>query len=303
MNQNLLINQQTFEYKIWPVENPVAMVQIAHGMAEYVDRYDDFAKFLNKNNILVFGMDHRGHGLNHFGHLGHIADKNGGNLLVEDLKAVQEKVKKEYPDLPLFLLGHSMGSFVARAFISKYPFSVDGVILSGTGHGLSSSQKIFRTLISINSLFFGSNHISNMFNKMFNKDLISNIEHPNTDLDWLSYNEDNVEKYMEDPLCGFNVSNAFFKDIVSLVETVSDEENIRRISKHLPILNIAGNEDPVGGNGESVKELQQVLEKYNEHAEIKLYENMRHEILNEKNNMEVYTDILNFIEKNLQKVD
>lgn len=297
------MNDKDFQYTLWPVENPIALVQIAHGMAEHIERYDNFARFLNEKNILVFGMDHRGHGKNNFGHLGHLADEDGADFLVTDLKILQDEMKKEYPNTPLFLLGHSMGSFITRAFLAKYPFAVDGAILSGTGHGLSSSQKIFRILLKINSLFFGSDHISDFFNNIFNKDLNGQVKNPETDLDWLSYNKENIEKYMEDPNCGFNVSNAFFQDIIELVEYDSDEKNIRRISKHLPLLNLAGAEDSVGNLGEAVQEFQKTLEKHNPHARTILYENMRHEILNEDEKEKVYQDIWVFIDETLKNME
>lgn len=276
-------------YRIWDqVKEAKAILQIFHGMVEHIERYDDFARFLNDKGIIVYGMDVRGHGRTGLENgLGCFCNKDGWKKVLEDQKDLRDFMIEEYPDLPRILLGHSMGSFFARTYINTFPDDFDAAIIMGTGKTDDPSYALLRLMLRffnpmkpaklINSLAFGG------FNKYF-KDA-------KTDYDWLSRDQDQVKKYIEDPLCGFLVKNSFYKDFadgMSLITQLEEKSN-----QDIKILFISGQKDPVGAMGQHVLE---AAKKYPQ-ADVKIYKDMRHEILNEISNQQVYDYLAIWIEK------
>lgn len=273
------------------------VIQIAHGMAEYSNRYAEFAKVLAENGYAVFINDHLGHGksvaskddLGYFG-------EDGVNNLVEDMKKVTELAKQEYPELPFILFGHSMGSFLARAYTAKYGRFLSGAIYCGTsgpnpaaGMGISLAKYLEKTKGDhhrsnfLNSIAFGS------YNKRTDK---------RTAFDWLSRNEAEVDKYIADDMCGFCFTTNGFRTLFSVLKQVSAPSWYKKVPDNLPILLIAGSNDPVGEYGKGVTRVFEDL-KNSGHSNtlMKLYPDARHELLNEINKEEVMSDIVEWVNK------
>lgn len=275
-------------YKVWDeVEQAKAILQIFHGMVEHIERYDDFARFLNTKGIIVYGMDIRGHGKTGVenNELGVFATNDGWDKVLADQKDLFELMVKKYPNIPKILLGHSMGSFFARNYINIFPKDFDAAIIMGTGKADDPSYKLADLMLRffnplkpaklMNSMAFGS------YNKFFEK--------PNTDFDWLSRDAVQVKKYIDDPLSGFLVKNSFYKDFMKGMHTVAKHE--KNPNQELKLLFVSGDKDPVGGMGKFVNEAADIYKQ----AERKLYPDMRHEILNEIGRQEVYDDLASWI--------
>lgn len=284
-------------------KEPIAIVQISHGMAEHKDRYFDLAKILINQGMIVYANDHRGHGKNikNEAELGYFDDIDGWNKVVEDMHELTLKIKKDYPKTPIVLLGHSMGSFLTRTYIQKYGNEINGAILSGTAS--SSLKTKFGIILTkreikkigkkeksykLDKLSFGS------FNKQFQ---------PNkTDFDWLSRDEESVKKYVNDPYCGFICTAGFFKDLLYGISIANDLERVKTTPKELPIFVISGEKDPVGENTKSVLKVLKLFKKAGlKNVKHKFYKDARHEILNEINKNEVYSDIINWINSEVLK--
>lgn len=272
-----------------------AILQISHGMAEYTDRYIEVAEFLAANGYAVFMDDHEGHGksINKEEDLGYFCDKDGNEKIVDDLYSVSELAKKNYPGVKLILWGHSMGSFMARRYTEKYPKSADAAIFCGTA-GANPAAAIGAAMANAIKAIKGKNHKSPFLNNLafgaYNKKF-----EEKTGYEWLSVNEENVTKYVADPLCGYLFSAEAYRDLFNLLASVNTKDWYNAVPKKLPILLIAGEMDPVGNYGKGVTEVYDKLkESGHKNVEMKLYPGLRHEIHNEKERQEVYNDILAF---------
>lgn len=280
-----------------PSGDPKGIIQLVHGIAEYVARYDAFARFLCDRGYIVAGNDHLGHGFSTDDeNLGWVGEMGGWETMVEDIHFLHRLVRKEHPGLPCYLFGHSMGSFLARTYIIRYRGSIDGVVLSGTAHqsqqllrvGLDSAKLIckkkgtrFRSKI-LNDLLFGQN------NRAF--------ENARTAYDWLSRDESVVEAYIHDPRCGFLPTAGLLRDMLSGMVFIEKQKNLERMTKDLPVFFISGDKDPVGENGKGVmRAYKAFLRAGMRDVTMKLYPGARHELLNELNRYEVYEDVLNWI--------
>ncbi len=280
------------------LKNPNLIVQICHGMEEHIRRYRDFANFLEKQGIRVFGMDNRGHGKTCEDEIekGHIADKDGDIKLVQDVHDLNKYIKKEFPDKQIVIFGHSMGSLIVRNFLNEYSDSVDGAIICGTTGLYNMKHRIAMLLAKILS-GKNSDKKSMFINRLGFKGYNSKIKNKNTDFDWLTRDENEVEKYILDKDCGFLCTNAFFLDLLNLIKESSQKSNIENIKKDLPILFVSGKSDPVGDYGKGVLESYRLYKKAGmKNVKIKLYAQMRHEILNEIDKNKVYLDIYKFLE-------
>lgn len=283
----------------------IGHIHIFHGMAEHCRRYDAFATILCERGYVVSMHDHRGHGYTaeRNGSLGFIAPKDGFQRLVDDAYEVLCQIQEgqQWPN-PI-ILGHSMGSFVARRFIQLYSEHIQGVILSGTAsttplHHLG--KYIAKTLANTIGKETPSPFLDQMSFGGYNKAF------PNTKtaFDWLSTDEIEVQKYVDDPYCGFVASTQFFVDITSGLVQIAKKSEIERIRHDLPILLVSGAQDPVGDFG---KGPFYVAQQYSAvgltNVTVHLFENMRHEILNEKQRQQVYAVILRWLEKYDKKED
>lgn len=277
-----------------PAKKPKAIVQLAHGMVEHIGRYNEFADYLVENDIFVYGNDHRGHGKTgeKQGLFGYLADEDGFEKTKNDLLQITSKIKQEYPDTPLILLGHSMGSFLARNYIQENSALINGVILSGTGHYPKLTSHLAKYIAStlppkeksklMNSLSFHS------YNKHFKS--------RKTNFDWLSADEKVVQTYMEDPLCGHIPTARFFHDLMDGIITIHNKKLNKSIRSDLPMLLISGVEDPVGDYAKGVWKTAHLYNETGlENVMTMLYEDGRHELLNEINRDEVYQAIYHWI--------
>ena len=275
------------------------VVQIAHGVAEYGARYEAFAQYLCANGFVVVANDHLGHGksLVDGRPMVYLGDENGWENTVDDMETIRKMTAKVFPGKPYFLFGHSMGSFLARTYLIRYPGTLTGCILGGTGHmnplivaggkmvADSEIKKIGRTAYSelADKLAFGA------YNKQFA---------PNrTAFDWLSVNESNVDAYINDPLCGGRTTLGLFRDMMGGIGIIVDGANMKKMDKNLPVFFIAGDRDPVGDMGKGVEKAYNCFKKAGmRDVSIKLYHGLRHEILNEKTNQYVFLDVLHWLD-------
>ena len=270
----------------------IGIFQIAHGVAEHIMRYDDFARFLASNGFVVVGNDHLGHGLSakSIDDLGYFADKDGDVRLVDDMHILHNIMAKRYPELPYFLFGHSMGSFCARVYAADFGEELSGVIFCGTGETPSAAvigeepMKFLTEKLGEKSKF---NLLAAMGKFTSGKNSSKN--------DWLSFNKENIENYEADPLCGFALTMAGSRDMLSLVNTACRKEWASNVPVGLPILLVSGAKDPVGFNGKGVINVCDNLEEAGHTPEIILYPGMKHEILNEEEHQKVYDDILSWL--------
>lgn len=292
----------------WKKEStkPRAIVQIAHGMAEHIGRYHHFAQFLLDKNIFVIGNDHRGHGKTgeRMGVFGYFAEKDGFDRVVTDLRNVTKYIKKQFPNIPLFLFGHSLGSFLTRRYIQIYNDDVDGVILSGTGGNPRLTLKIGKTLAKYEKWKIGKKEPSHLMNRIVFGSYNKGFENVKSKFTWLSRNEKVVEDYLADPYCGFICSASFFYDLLTGLERIHQDQHIQQIRKNLPFLFVSGDKDPVGANSLGVKK---VVKQYQKHGmkdiEVIFYPDARHEVLNEINQAEIYDDILDWIDRKLSTME
>jgi alpha-beta hydrolase superfamily lysophospholipase len=278
-----------------PAGKVVGVVQIAHGMAETAVRYARFADFLCKAGYVVIAHDHRGHGTTagSLEAVGYIEDHDSMSFLVEDMYLETLGIKKEFPGLPVYFLGHSMGSFVGQRYAQLYGNEVTGMILSGTNGKQGLMLKIARIAAASEVKKIGHRTPSPKLDKMsfgsYNKAFAPN----RTAFDWLSRDNAEVDKYVDDPYCGGVFSAGFFLDMVDFLIEIEKSKNVRKVPETLPVLMVSGARDPVGRAGKGVKILYDAYRSVNvKDITMKLYPEAHHEILNETNRAEVMSDIL-----------
>ena len=278
-----------------PEENVRAVVQLAHGMAEHIDRYGDFAAFLNESGIAFAANDHAGHGrsLKDEAHQGYFAPENGWTAAVEDLRTLRATVKDRFPGVPHILMGHSMGSFMARTYASRYPDDMDALIISGTA-GRNPVLGIAKVIAKYERKKNGPMVPSKTLDKLAFGAYNKQFQPSRTDFDWLSRDEKHVDEYVQDPLCGFPFTAEAFLDLFTGLGEISAKDWAQKVPD-VPILMIAGDCDPVGSNGKGVKEVEKKLLETGHRVKLILYPGGRHEMLNELNYRDVYRDILDFL--------
>lgn len=283
-----------------PEREVIGHVHIFHGMAEHQQRYEKFAEFLTARGYVVSTHDHRGHGLTAVRNnapFGYFAEENGFEKVVDDAYCVIEGLRKEQ-DWPLpIIIGHSMGSFIARRYIQHYSDSVKKVILIGTG-GINASYRAGLIAAKFLVKQKGATSPAKLLEQLSFGTYNNRIESQYSTSDWLSSDRLEVQKYLDDDWCGFTCTNQFYVDLLSGISTISKEKEISKVNKNLPILLISGKEDPVGEYGKGVwRVAKQFYHAGFIHVAVHLFEHKRHEILNEQNNEMVYTTILRWLEK------
>lgn len=289
-------------YRWLPEENlPIrAVIQIAHGMAEHAERYANTAQVLTSHGYAVYANDHRGHGYtaNKPEDIGYFAPNHGWLEVTKDMHTLTDIIKEAHPGIPVYILGHSMGSLLTRTYICLYPNAVNGVILSGTAGNPGLVRPVAQLIVFLSKIFRGSRARVKLLDNMSFGSFNNRIKKPKTRFDWLSVNTSNVENYISDPLCGQLFTVSFFGDLLYGLGFIFNRNNIRRIPINLPMLFISGNEDPVGDFGKGVQQSFALYRKCGLlNTEIKLYKGLRHEILNETNNDIVILDILSWLDK------
>lgn len=274
-----------------------AVIQIAHGMAEHLERYEAFAEYLCNKGIAVYINDHIGHGksISSRDELGYFGKKDGWKNFVEDCHKLTEIAKKENPGKPLVFFGHSMGSFVSRAYSFKYSQDICGAVFCGTS-GANPLASIGMGLADIIAKVKGDHHRSKLIDKMSFGSYNKRCE-GRTNFDWLTRDQDIVDKYIADDDCGFLFTVAGSHDLMAILDYVSSKDWYSGFNKELPVYVIAGEEDPVGAYGKGVKEVADGLKSAGvKDVTLKLYPECRHEILNESRVFEeVSQDIVDFV--------
>lgn len=287
-------------YEVYKADKPAAHVHIIHGMAEHIARYEAFIHYLTQRGFTVSGHDQRGHGRTseRNGVEGFLAEENGFDRVVEDANEIIEEVRHDFPELPLIIFGHSMGSFVARRYIQLYSGSIQRAVFSGTGEdpgfaGLAGIQ-LAKANGRMNGKAVKSKTLSSLVLGPFNKE----FKKEGSAFAWLSSDSSEVAKYEADPLCGFIATNQFFADLFTGMLLISNKGEVAKIRKDLPILLISGADDPVGHKG---RDLFQAARQYNEagirDVTVYLGEGGRHELLHEVDKERYYTVMADWMAK------
>ncbi len=286
-------------FKIIP-ENVVGVVHILHGMGEHKERYLDFANFLAKNSYAVYVHDHRKHGksVNSKNEVGIFTKNDKWDDIIDDCNIVNSKIKKDLPNIKITTLGHSMGSIIARKFISAYPEASDSAIIMGTLPVYGLKKALVPLLItSVMNLFNPKNNRSPFMAKQLNMPLIKEFEPRRTDFDWITSDEKIVDKYVKDPLCGYTYSTRFYNEFFKGILNVN-KLNVLLSTKNIPLLFISGVLDPVGEHGEGVKSIKELYESNGfTNLTLEIVKDARHEVLNEKNKDYTYKFIMDWLKK------
>lgn len=276
-----------------------AVIFINHGMAEHIKRYEDFAVKLALNNFIVYGHNHRGHkdSISGKDEYGYVSTGDTFQTFITDVGMIVDMIKKEYPNLPLFLLGHSMGSFVVQRFAQLYGKKINGIILSGSGKQNTLALNFGIAYANLVCKLKGDKHRSKSLHKLvfgpYNKAFKPN----RTDLDWLNRDEKEVDKYIDDPFCGGIFSASFYRDFFRCLKNIN--QNFELIPKDLPVFIISGSMDPVGAYGKGINKLFNTLKQQNiKSIDYKLYNDARHEIFLEINKDEVMNDCIEWLDMN-----
>lgn len=288
---------------IWETEKePIGVLQIVHGMAEYIDRYDNFAKYMTEQGFNVIGHDHLGHGhsVSDEHDYGFFAEENGDKIIIEDMHSVTQYAREKWEDLPNFILGHSMGSFCLRQYLTKYSNDVSGAIIMGTGWIPSAAALLGKTIATNTCKSKGSHTVNPLLIKLTLEPYNKPFEPARTNCDWLSRDEKQVDLYVNDKLCGFDFTAGAYKDFFTVLEKIAKNRQLIGMRKSLPILITSGSVDPVGGKKACEKLNAQYKRCGIDDVTLKLWENDRHEILNELDKSDVYDYICTWLKSKIQ---
>ena len=288
---------ETIHLRVWePNEAPSLVVLLFHGMGEHSARYERFASALNDAGIAVLCQDHRGHGPN--AELrGHFSDRNGWTAVMHDCASVYEYAQKQYADKPVVVMGHSMGSFIAQDFAMNFGSALAGLILSGTNW--ASKLQLYPGIVLAKLMSIGGRRraYSPLLDKLGFDGFNKRFEPSRTAFDWLSRDEAEVDKYVDDPLCGGPYTIGLWIDLLGGVIGISSDAAINRIRSDLPILIFGGEDDPVGGDRGLGNIMTHYAQTSHQRLKLKIYEGGRHEMLNETNRDEVTADVLEWLSR------
>lgn len=294
---------QIFARQWLPSEGqPKAVVQIVHGVSEYIDRYAAVARFLADHGFVVVGCDHLGHGRTASGpeEYGFFTEQKGWHTVSGDVRRLRTLMGQKYPDLPYFMLGHSMGSFLARSYLIDWPGTLTGAILSGTGQEAPAMVKAGWHLANLVSKISGPRAHSKLVEKLSFGAYNKQFAPTRTRADWISRDEAVVDTYIADPLCEFLPTAGMFRDMMEGLQYIANKNNLKKMDPATPVYFFSGDKDPVGGNGEGVQKVVGFFrEAGTEDLTLKLYPEGRHEMMNEINRDEVFTDLLAWLENHI----
>lgn len=278
---------------------PRCVLQVVHGMEEYVERYDEFARFMNEYDICVIGEDHLGHGqsVKEEKDLGYFCAGNAATIVVRDVHRLKKIVQEQLPDVPFLILGHSMGSFIVRNYICRYGTGIAGAVIMGTGSKPEIVLGFGKFLTRLIALFKGGHYKSAFIQKMGFYGFGKRVKNPQSRNDWICANAETVKRYDTDPLCGFGFTVNGFHTLFTFISRCQSPLYLKRIPKRLPLFFVAGEEDPVGDYGKGVRKAYGSYKARGMmNLSMKLYKNDRHEILNEADKKTVSEDIYRWIE-------
>lgn len=283
---------------------PVAVLQLVHGVADHIARYDDFARFLNGHGILVAGHDHLGHGgsVPEGGVPFYFGDGADWKTVTDDVRLLHEQLRERYPALPMLLLGHSMGSFLARSYLIRYPGTVQAAVIMGTGWQGELTLAEGRLLAGLACAVRGAAGTSRLVTKLAFGSYNSCFREKRTSHDWLSADTDNVDRYLADPMCQGQVTVGLFRQMLRGIRFNQAWRNMDKMDPDTPLLLISGAQDPVGDMGAGVRRTHDSFRRCGvQDMTVKLYPGLRHEILNEgEARLQVYEDILQWLEEKLR---
>lgn len=289
--------KSTVHGSLWAPEGEVrGVIQLSHGMCEYVMRYDAWARRFARVGFVFCGNDHLGHGRTapSKAGLGYTASRGGAGYLVEDLHTMSTHVCREFPGLPLVLYGHSMGSFAARAYLTRYGDALSAALISGTA-GPGNPTGMARSLAHLTAACKGDDYRSPLLKKLAFGAYNKRFSGENSPFSWLTRDAVVQKAYAGDPYCNFDFTAAGYDTLFSLLGEVSRKDWAGNVPKKLPILLFAGTDDPVGDYGKGVREVYRRLHAAGADVTLKLYEGGRHEMHNETNCDEVFADLLAFL--------
>lgn len=294
---------QIFARQWLPAEGePRAVVQLVHGVSEYIDRYAVVARWLADHGFVVVGCDHLGHGRTAAGseEYGFFAEQKGWHTVSGDVRRLRTLMGQKYPDLPYFLLGHSMGSFLARTYLIDWPGTLTGAILSGTGQEAPLMVKAGWIMSDLVSKISGQRAHSKLVEKLSFGAYNKQFAPTRTRADWISRDEAVVDAYIADPLCEFLPTAGMFRDMMEGLQYIADKANLNKMDPATPVYIFSGDRDPVGGNGEGVQKVAGFFrDAGTEDLTVKLYPDGRHEMMNEINREEVFADLLSWLENHM----
>ncbi|MFZ9886215.1 MAG: alpha/beta hydrolase [Myxococcota bacterium] len=287
-------------YRWLPDDEPRAVLQIAHGLAEHAGRYEEVARYFTKEGYAVYADDHRGHGktVSDEADLGFFRASGGWDTVVADLCALTRFLRKEHKGLPVFLLGHSMGSLLLQTYLYTFPDELDGALLCGTSGKVGFLATVGKGAIYVEKKRVGSKGRSNFLHQMSFGNYNRAFEPARTKMDWLSRDTHVVDAYLADPLCGFVATTSLWGDLLEGTQRNEDPRNQALIRRDLPLYVFTGEMCPVGQNLKSVRQLLGAYQRAGlTRVEHRFYEGARHEILNETNRQEVYDDVAGWLER------
>lgn len=285
----------------WIPENEIkAVVQVSHGMLEHIERYEEFAEYMADHGVLVAGNDHIGHGSSLLSeeYRGYFGEEDGNMILIKDMYTLMNIVKTQYPDKSYFILGHSMGSFLTRQFISMYGNEVDGAIISGTGQQPLSLIKFGMFITKILASFKGWNYRSKFVNFLTVGANNNKFKPSRTKFDWLTRDDDIVDDYISDSRINFIFTLNGFYNMFNGMLRMNEQDKLNNIPKNFPIIFMSGENDPVGRFGKDVIKAFNLYKSLNlSNVSVKLYKGDRHEILNELDREQIYEEILMWLDE------
>ncbi len=285
-------------YRQWRVASPRLAIHIIHGMSEHSGCYDDVARHLNRAGFSVFAHDHCCHGENvPIAELGVVSETQNWDYILEDMHTLNTLIRDACPDTPVAILGHSMGSFIAQRYAQLHPEYVDFLLLEGSSYEPRWLTYAARGIAAIECARQGPAGRSPVLHALTFGGFNRAINEPRTDFDWVSRDAAFVDAYVSDPRCGFQASNAFWRDMFRLLNTLYSRQALGEFREALPIYLFAGDQDPVGHHGKGVKKLAAWLMARLNNVTVKMYSQARHDVLHEINQGEVIRDLIDWLER------
>lgn len=291
--------------RTWAPEHgaPRAVLQLVHGIAEHIGRYDRFARFMSDHGYLVCAEDHLGHGNTpeNAEDLGYTADKDGWVKMTDNVRALHERIAPQYPGIPYFILGHSMGSFLTRSYLIRYPGTVDACALLGTSQQPESVLKAGLAACRLEQIRLGRRGRSKLLQSLCFGAYNSQFKPNRTESDWVCSVDEVVDAYIADPFCQVMPTVTLMRDMLTGIRFNQQAENLAKMDKTTPVFFLSGDQDPVGSNGKGVRAAyQSFLDAGCSHVRLKLYPGGRHEMLNEHNWQDVYDELLSWFDQQIK---
>ena len=291
--------------RTWAPEHgaPRAVLQLVHGIAEHIGRYDRFARFMSDHGYLVCAEDHLGHGNTpeNAEDLGYTADKDGWVKMTDNVRALHERIAPQYPGIPYFILGHSMGSFLTRSYLIRYPGTVDACALLGTGQQPESVLKAGLAACRLEQIRLGKRGRNKLLQSLCFGAYNSQFKPNRTESDWVCSVDEVVDAYIADPFCQVMPTVTLMRDMLTGIRFNQQAENLAKMDKTTPVFFLSGDQDPVGSNGKGVRAAyQSFLDAGCGHVRLKLYPGGRHEMLNEHNWQDVYDELLSWFDQQIK---